>query len=254
MKAKNAVYLAIKITIDVAMVILFLMLMGYHLFENVQHEWMGASAFILFLTHNGLNWKWYKNLFKGRYGAVRILQTAVNGLLWVAMICTIASAFMLSRDVFYAWGMMNAGVGRRLHMVATVWTFLLLSFHLGLHWQMFIGMAKKAVKPSPEAAVILKWVFRAIALIVCFFGCVAFYRRELWNHMFLLVEFMFMEEEAPILFFVDYLAILGLFAYVGHYARVLLSEIAGVFRKNRSALRMKDENNKESRNINEGED
>ena len=144
MKAKDAIRLAIKIAVDAAMVIVFLMLMGYHLFENFQHERMGAAVFILFLVHNRLNWKWYKNLFSGRYGAVRILQTAVNGLLWTAMICNIASAFMLSRDVFYAWGMMNAAVGRRLHMIATVWTFILISFHLGLHWQMFIGLAKKS--------------------------------------------------------------------------------------------------------------
>ena len=46
---------------------------------------------------------------------------------------------------------------------------------------------------------------------------------------------------------VDYLAILGLFAYVGHYERALLAEIAGVFRKSGGALQ--DEKNKESSNI-----
>lgn len=220
MKAKSAIYLAVKIVVDIAMLIVFLLLMGYHFFENVQHEWLGAAVFVLFLVHNGLNWKWYKNLFKGRYGAVRIVQTVVNMLLWAFMICNIASALMLSRDVFYSWGLMNAAVGRRMHMVTTVWTYLLLSFHLGLHWQMFIGMAKKIVKPSQNVAVVMKWVFRVVALAICVYGLIAFIGRELWNEMFLLVEFKFMDfDEPPVRFFANYLAILGLFACLAHYIK-----------------------------------
>ena len=124
------------------MLVVFRLLIGYHFFGNIQHGWRGTAVFVLFLVHNGLNWKWYKNLLKGRYGALRIVQTAVNMLLWAFMIYNIASALMLSRDVFYSWGLMNAAVGRRMYMVTTVWTNLLLSFHLGLHWQMFIGVAK----------------------------------------------------------------------------------------------------------------
>ena len=220
MKGKKATFLAVKIIVDFAMTVLFLMLMGYHLFENFQHEWMGASVFILFLAHNALNWKWYKNLFKGKYGAVRVLQTVVNALLWVVMICNIASALMLSRDGFYEWGLMNAGIGRRLHMISTVWTFLLISFHLGLHWQIFIGMAKKIAKPSVKAALILKWVFRAVALTICICGIVSFVGRRLWNEMFLLVEFKFMDySESPVKFFAEHLAVLGLFTAIGHYVK-----------------------------------
>ena len=73
MKRRGAILLSVKIAVDVAMAVLFLLLMGYHLFENFQHEWIGASVFVLFIAHNVLNWRWYKNLFKGRYNTARIL-------------------------------------------------------------------------------------------------------------------------------------------------------------------------------------
>lgn len=223
MKAKAAVFLGLKIAVDAAMLVLFLMLMGYHLFENVQHEWMGASVFVLFLLHNALNWRWYINLFKGRYSAARILQTVVNFLLWVFMICNIASALMLSRDVFFEWGLMNAGVGRRLHMLSTIWTFLLIAFHFGLHWQMFIGILKRAARPSERAAAVCKWTFRALLLAVCIYGIICFVQRELYNEMFLLVQFKFMDfDESPVKFYFDCLCIFALFAAIGHYLKKAL--------------------------------
>ena len=80
----------IRITVDAGMYVLFLLLMGYHLFENLHHEMLGAAVFILFFIHNGLNWRWYKNLFKGKYTLSRSLQTGCNLLLCTAMLCTIA--------------------------------------------------------------------------------------------------------------------------------------------------------------------
>ena len=102
----------IRITVDAGMYILFLLLMGYHLFENLHHEILGATVFVLFFIHNGLNWRWYKNLFKGKYTLSRSLQTGCNLLLCAAMLCTIASALMLSRDVFYFLNLTNSGLGR----------------------------------------------------------------------------------------------------------------------------------------------
>ena len=76
----------IKITVDAAMFVLFLLLMEYHLLPSVAHEWLGISVFVLFIAHNALNYKWYAVLFKGKYTAIRIVQTVVDFLLLVAII------------------------------------------------------------------------------------------------------------------------------------------------------------------------
>lgn len=47
---------AIKRSVDVAMYILFLLLMGQCVLRGAVHEWLGISAGILFLIHNALNY------------------------------------------------------------------------------------------------------------------------------------------------------------------------------------------------------
>ena len=234
---KKKIELSVKIAVDVAMIALFLLLMGYHLFENVSHEWFGASVFVLFLLHNALNWRWYKNLFDGKYTAVRIFQTIVNFLLWITMLLNIASAVMLSRNVFLFLGLSNGSVGRKMHLAATIWAFLLISVHFGMHFQTFIGMAKKAFRPSEQHAVVIGWISRALLLAVCVYGIIVFIRRELYNDMFLLVEFKFMDfGESKAKFFVDYLALFTLFSAVGYYIKKWLAFLTTKRLKDKSEL------------------
>ena len=212
----------IRITVDAGMYVLFLLLMGYHLFENLHHEMLGAAVFILFFIHNGLNWRWYKNLFKGKYSLSRSLQTVCNLLLCAAMLCTIASALMLSRDVFYFLNFTNSGLGRKLHMVATVWTFLLESLHLGFHWSAIQKSITKKITLPATLAIVTKWFFRAVLLAVCLYGLFAFRSRNLCNEMFLLTEFKFMDfEEPPFRFFADHAAISILVVTAGFYLKKL---------------------------------
>ena len=44
-----------KITIDILMYILFIILMGHHITENIIHEILGVALFVLFLIHHILN-------------------------------------------------------------------------------------------------------------------------------------------------------------------------------------------------------
>lgn len=226
----------IRITVDAGMYVLFLLLMGYHLFENLHHEMLGAAVFILFFIHNGLNWRWYKNLFKGKYTLSRSLQTVCNLLLCAAMLCTIAAALMLSRDVFYFLNLTNSGLGRKLHMVATVWTFLLESLHLGFHWAAIQKSITKKITLPATLAIVTKWFFRLVVLVVCLYGIFAFRSRNLCNEMFLLTEFKFMDfEEPPLLFFADHAAISILVVTAGFYLKKLAVS-AGRGKSNRSKI------------------
>ena len=73
MKPKQAV----KICVDAVMTVGMLFLMGYHLWGDTAHEWVGAGLFVLFILHHVLNWRWWSGLFKGKYTAARVLQTDV---------------------------------------------------------------------------------------------------------------------------------------------------------------------------------
>lgn len=72
---------ALKIFTDFSMLMCFLLLFAYPATGGFAHEVLGVVLFVLFALHNVLNYRWYKALFKGGYGAERILRMSVNAAL-----------------------------------------------------------------------------------------------------------------------------------------------------------------------------
>lgn len=97
----------IRTIIDIAMIILFIILMGYYATESIVHEILGTITFILFIVHNILNIKWYKNIFKGKYNFQRIFQIIINLLLLLAflgmMVSGIRCIFILKYRNINVW-------------------------------------------------------------------------------------------------------------------------------------------------------
>ncbi|MDE7193007.1 MAG: hypothetical protein K2O14_03450, partial [Oscillospiraceae bacterium] len=55
------------------------------------------------------------------------------------------------------------------------------------------------------------------------YGVYAFIKRDLAQYLFLKTQFVFFDFEEPLIFFIlDYMAIMGLFVFVGHYISVIL--------------------------------
>lgn len=89
-----------KIIIDILMYILFIILMGHHITDNLIHEILGTILFALFIIHHILNYKYYKTIFKGKYPKKRIATLIIDLLLLISMICMIISAINISSNVF----------------------------------------------------------------------------------------------------------------------------------------------------------
>lgn len=205
--------LAIKIAVDALMTLDLFLLMSYHLWGEVAHEWLGAGMFVLFLLHHGLNVNWYGALFKGKYSPQRVFQTALDSLLCLDMLAIIISGVMMSRHVFAFLGL-NGGMAlaRQMHLAGSYWGFVLMSMHLGLHWNMIMSMARKIAKrkmPSPLRIVV-------VGVAAC--GLWAFIRRDFPTYLLLQTHFVFFDFSEPaVLFILDYLAIMGLFVAASYY-------------------------------------
>ncbi len=126
------------------MTVLLLLLMAYQVVGETLHEWFGAAMLVLFIAHNILNIKWYKNLFHGKYKPVRILGTILNLVVLAALLFLGYSGIVMSRHLF-AFLPINRGMAlaRVMHLAGSYWGFVLISLHLGLHWGMIIGMFRK---------------------------------------------------------------------------------------------------------------
>jgi len=217
----------LKMAIDLIMTILLPILMAYHLTGDLAHEWIGAVMFSLFILHHVLNITWYKNLFRGRYSARRIVQTVVNLLISVAVIGLIVCGVILSRHVFAALPISGRmAFGRTLHHISSYWVFVLLSVHLGLHGEYIFGLLRRA----PRVKMInrgVKILLRLSAASVSAYGVYAFVKHQIGLYMFNIIQFSFFDYNQPaIIFFADYLAIMGMLAVAAYYTSCLLSSRA----------------------------
>ncbi len=203
-----------------------LLQMGYQFLGDVAHEWVGAGMFLLFIAHHILNRGWYKALFRGRYTPWRIFQLSVDLLVFLSMIGLMVSGMMLSRHVF-AFLPIRGGMSfaRLLHMAASYWGFVLMALHLGLHWNMILGMARNLSgrKQPARGRTAALW---AIAGCIALYGLYVFLSRDLPSYMFLQTEFVFFDfGESPLLFYLDYLAMMGLFIFLAHALSGLLRRL-----------------------------
>lgn len=215
----------LKVLMDVLMTIGLLILMGYHFWGDTAHEWVGAGMFLLFIIHHVLNWSWWKSLFKGRYSALRVLQVIVDVLVLCAMLGLMVSGVILSRKVF-AFLPIQGGTAfaRVLHMLSAYWGFVLMAAHLGLHWGMLLGTAQRfgTVQGSNKLRSML---FSLLGGGIALYGAVALVRRGLPAYLFAQAEFVFLDYgESKVLFYLDYLAIMGTFIFLAHYAAKLLKK------------------------------
>lgn len=212
-----------KIIIDVIMTAVLFLLMAYNMAGEVIHEWLGIGIFVLFLLHHILNSQWIQNLWKGKYTLFRILQTILVVLILVSMAGSMLSGIILSRHVFSFLPVTGGSSwARRLHMLSAYWVFILLSLHLGLHWGMVAGIIKKMLQ---KTSAVWLWISRLAGLLIACYGIYAFVKRQIGSYMFLKIHFVFFDFEEPLLlFFLDYMAVMGLFVFIGHY-------LAGIFRK-----------------------
>ena len=209
----------VKMGADLVMTILLLVQMAYMLVGERSHEWTGAAMFLLFILHHGLNWRWYPRLGKGRYTPLRVIQTIVNFLVLASMAGLMVSGIILSREVF-AFLPISGGMGfaRILHMISAYCGFILMSIHLGLHWGMIMGMARKlrGGRPLPKS---WRWAFRAAAAAVSLYGIYAFMKHRIADYLFVHSQFVFFDMEQPLWqFFGEYLAMMGLWVCLAYYA------------------------------------
>lgn len=218
----------IRMPVDISMTILSIILMGgnYLFPADIVHEILGLALFLLWAVHISLNRRWYGAIFKGKYNPYRVMQTVVNCGILICALFLMISGIILSNHVFTFLNI-QAGLGfaRVVHLLASHWYYLFMSLHIGLHVSMIankIAQKKDAAsessnqesKPQNSAR---KIIFRIVLALACAYGLYAFIIRGVWKYLFLQQQFFFFDlERGYILFVLDYISIIILFATISH--------------------------------------
>ena len=220
--------------IDFVMTVLLLCLMGYQITGQMLHEWFGAGMLVLFIAHNILNIRWYGNLFKGKYRLLRIMQTAVNFSVLISMLCLGYSGIIMSRHVFAALPISGPmATARSMHMAASYWGFVLMGFHLGMHWGMVTGIFRRLLKGRKLSGLSV-WVLRLAAVLIAGYGLLCFIRKDIVSYMFLKNEFVFFDfEQSMLSVILEYAAMMGFWVLAG------FSVVKGIGKLSAYAVRKK---------------
>lgn len=138
------------------------------------------------------------------------------------MLGLLYSGVTLSRYVFQDMSFYRKdALARTLHLFCSYWGFVCMSLHLGFHWDLFLGIAKKHLNQ--------KWIWilaRGIAAVVFFYGIYAFQKRKIGLYLSMKMHFAFYDTTEPVIrFLLDYIAVAGLFVIIGYFIIKLLKQI-----------------------------
>ena len=193
-----------RISLDITMTILSIILMGgnYLFPTDLVHEILGVGLFVLWGLHIALNRRWYGAIFRGKYNPYRVMQTVINCCILICTIFLMISGIILSNHIFTFLNIQGGlGFARIAHLLASHWYYLFMSLHIGLHvGRLFQDITAKIIP-------------RIILALACLYGIYAFIARGVWKYLILQQEFFFFDlERGYILFAIDYISIIILFA------------------------------------------
>ena len=227
---------SLRMPVDISMTILSIILMGgNYLFPlDIVHEILGVGLFVLWIVHVALNRRWYSALFRGKYNPYRVMQTVINCCILICTIFLMISGIMLSNHIFTFLDIQGGlGFARIAHLLASHWYYLFMSLHIGLH----VGMIANRIKQKKETGVespdeqiksqdtVRKIILRILLAISCAYGVYAIITRGVWKYLILQQQFFFFDlERGYILFALDYISIIILFATLSHFAAAILKK------------------------------
>ena len=208
----------LRMTVDITMTILSIILMGgnYLFPADLVHEILGVGLFVLWGAHIILNRRWYGAIFRGNYNPYRVMQTIINCCILICTIFLMISGIILSNHIFTFLNIQGGlGFARIAHLLASHWYYLFMSLHIGLHvGRLFQNVTAKIIP-------------RILLALACIYGLYAFIARGVWKYLILRQQFFFFDlERGYVLFALDYISIIILFATISHL-------IASRLKKNR---------------------
>ncbi len=202
---------------------------------DLVHEILGTGLFVLWGVHIALNRRWYASLaqasksitstnandrraysaiFRGKYNPYRVMQTVINCCILLCTIFLMISGIILSNHLFTFLNIQSGlGFARIAHLLSSHWYYLFMSLHIGLHMgRLFQNVATKILP-------------RILLVLTSLYGLYAFIARGVWKYLVLKQQFFFFDLEwGYILFAMDYISIIILFATISHFIAKLLKK------------------------------
>lgn len=207
---------------DALLAVLVLGAFANQLTGNAWHEVAGAAILAGILIHLAINRRWLAGLIRGGRDARRLVGVSVNLLLLADFVLLMASGIVDSRFLFKGAGFSSGHLVRQLHIQAAYWFLILMAVHLGLHWRMVMAETGRLARKGGLSETNPVWA-RCLAALTGAGGVYASFDRDIFAKLTGYFSFDYWDfDRHALLFFLEYGAIVGLYAGLSHYAARLI--------------------------------
>lgn len=137
-------------------------------------------------------------------------------IIFILMLGSMISGIILSNHIFRFVELTGFSmVARQVHMFCAFWGFMVMSLHIGIHWEMAVTITGKLfTKPSIGR----RWIVKAAGFLLPCYGLYAFYKRQIGDYLLMKVHFVFYDYSENVMFFIlDYVAAMSLIVFIGYY-------------------------------------
>lgn len=235
----------LRMSIDITMTVLSIILMGGNFLfpAEIVHEILGVALFVLWAMHIFLNRRWYDAIFRGKFNPYRVMQTVINCCILICTIFLMISGIILSNQLFTFLNIQSGlGFARIAHLISSHWYYLFMSLHIGLHVgvitnkmrhpapinchpELISGSSTNEMPKQVRHDKLHKIIPRILLVLTSLYGLYAFFARGVWKYLILRQQFFFFDlERGYILFAMDYISIIILFATISHFIAKLLKK------------------------------
>jgi Cytochrome b subunit of formate dehydrogenase len=177
---------AVKITLDIIMTIIYIILMDINITGVLWHELLGLFIFGLFIVHNLLNKQWIRSVASSfiKSRAKMKFMFILDILLLVFMSITIVSGILISRSLFPFLASNNIGLWSSLHTSFSFSSLILISIHLGLHWKSVLLAVRRKFLIVNESR-LRTVVLRSVAVLLMIIGIKNSFSKEMGEKILL---------------------------------------------------------------------
>lgn len=204
----------IRIFIDLLLICLFLTAMSFKIIGGIYHEITGMIIFTVFIIHNIINIKWYKNLKTGTYNWRRKAILCINLMLIICAFLLILTGILHSKELFHlASEEDNSIMGSwKIHSLAAYWTFMLISIHLGIYWSFILN---KIYHNKNKKGIVL---LRISGVCLSVYGIVEFIDKKILSKLILYYSFDFWHTSEPLYsYIISCFSIMTMVAFISYY-------------------------------------
>lgn len=190
--------------IDILMMILLLLVMAYPFTGQSIHIVLGIMMVVCFIIHHYLNRRWYMSLFKGKMTPIKAVVIGINSLLLICVLAIALSGLTLAGYI----PLMSYYLARKIHLICSYWSYLLMGLHVGLHVRVN-GLIKNKI----------------VIYVLLILGVILFIKNQFIVYLFHLSDFLYVSDQMNIvLYIVEYFVIFILFV-------ILMNEIIKELKK-----------------------